>query len=276
MESDDNLFMTKVNQAIDAVYTRLNGRTDQPSIVKAIFDYLTSHLVYDTKTFEAYVDAANSGAENALDNYARTHALGFTAYSAFVFGRAVCEGISKAFKILCDMFNVPCACLVCYEKTSSGERGNAHMNNIVTIDGIDTYVDVTYSLPSATFPMIQYNFFMASKEQMDQAFIYDTELPAQVGPLNLFRLKSSSFHTLVKLRPYLASYDARKNNHEIRFRYDGDEVKEDEFASYITKILNRHAPAGKQWIADFRYGVLNAILMDTHQIKKMNANRKHN
>ena len=43
----------------------------------------------------------------------------------------VCEGYAKAFKILCDRFNIPCTLVSGLAYTGSGSAGEAHMWNLV-------------------------------------------------------------------------------------------------------------------------------------------------
>ena len=270
LNSDDNLFSQKVNEAANAIYAMLNGRNDDYSKVKAIFDYLVLRVKYDFDIYDKYAAAANSGNEEEFAQFAVNNAYSFSAYGAFTTGKAVCEGISKAFKILCDLFNVPCMCTICYEKNGD-QKGAPHMNNRVTIDGVDCYVDVTAALPQKTLPMVRYDLFLCTKEEVSKFFIYDTDYDGGVSRHNLFVKKGLIFRSLTKLRPFLASYDATVNRREIRFRYIGDELPEDQIGKFCNEILNKYAPSGKQWAAAFDNGYFNGLLCDSGQIKKLRA-----
>ena len=268
LNSDDNKFAEKVNAAVTQIYAMLRGRTDDYSKVKAIFDYLASTLTYDYDIYDEYYKVANDPDQSKFEQFAINNAFGFSAYAVFTVKKAVCEGIAKAFKILCDLFEVPCMCTLCYERNGE-EKGAPHMNNLVTVDGVDSYVDVTFCLPQKQMPLVRYDFFLASREEMEKCVIFDTDYPGEVGPHNFFTKRGLRFNSQYKLRAFLASYDATINNREIRFRYSGGELKEEEVRDFCTKILNKYAPAGKQWVTYYDYGCFNGVLCDSGQIKKM-------
>ncbi len=65
--------------------------------------------------------------------------LASTSYGCLVLKRALCEGYSRAFKLLCNKSGISCDLI-------SGESdGEGHMWNIVNIDGIMSYADVTWN-----------------------------------------------------------------------------------------------------------------------------------
>ncbi len=57
-----------------------------------------------------------------------------------VYGKALCEGYSKAFMYLCQSIGVPCICVI-------GTSGGGHMWNMAYIDGDWYHVDVTWDDP---------------------------------------------------------------------------------------------------------------------------------
>ncbi len=58
---------------------------------------------------------------------------------------AVCEGIAKAYKFLCDLAGVPCIVV------SGNVDGEAHGWNKIWLNGRPSFVDVTNSLPGHKF-----------------------------------------------------------------------------------------------------------------------------
>lgn len=60
----------------------------------------------------------------------------------FLDHRAVCAGYSRAFEHLCRRLRIPCGIV-----TGELEDGEAHSWCLVTIDGVNTYVDVTWGDP---------------------------------------------------------------------------------------------------------------------------------
>lgn len=58
----------------------------------------------------------------------------WSAYGSLINGNSVCEGYAEAFKILCDMSEIPCVLI----------RSNTHEWNAVLINNVWYYVDVTW------------------------------------------------------------------------------------------------------------------------------------
>lgn len=72
----------------------------------------------------------------------------FDAVGALVYGEAVCEGISEAFKLICDYNNIPCVLVSGTGITSGGAGGSGpHMWNYVRMENEKWYaVDATWDL----------------------------------------------------------------------------------------------------------------------------------
>lgn len=104
---------------------------------------------YDTlRAIHDYI-AQNASYDNEAAASTNTFAYGCSYTAAPVFGGGtrgkifVCEGYSKALKILCDEFNIPAILVVGTGKTSSGS--GAHMWNYVQMEDGNWYgVDVTW------------------------------------------------------------------------------------------------------------------------------------
>lgn len=109
-------FKQKVDYIIRSVITE-----DMSEVEKelAIHDYIVLNTRYDQ------------------DNYIKNTVPreSYTAYGALINGVAVCDGYSRAFKLLLDEIGIPCI------KISS--EGINHAWNIVTINGKRYHVDVT-------------------------------------------------------------------------------------------------------------------------------------
>ena len=99
--------------------------------VKAIHDYILLHAAYNY---------------NALNGDTYTYGYAFSAAPLFVprlNGLFVCEGYSKAMKILCNEFNINCALVSGTGKTSD-TSGGPHMWCYVQLDGNWYAVDATW------------------------------------------------------------------------------------------------------------------------------------
>jgi hypothetical protein len=107
------------------------------AIVRAIHDYICETTVYG-------------------ENTSLTEDLVHTAAGVFLQDHtAVCEGYAKAFKILCNQFDIPCVLIV-------GYADGAHMWNYVRMDDGKWYlVDTTWDDHDEG---IKYNYFLAGSK----------------------------------------------------------------------------------------------------------------
>ena len=120
----------KVEKIIDSV----SGIEDQYEIEKTFNDYICGNTQYDVNA-----------------------ALANTAYGCLVSGRALCEGYSRAFKLLCNKAGIEC------DLISGISQGEGHMWNTVNIDGIHSFVDVTWNDSAED---LMYLYFNITEEQL--------------------------------------------------------------------------------------------------------------
>lgn len=102
-----------------------------------------------------------------------------TAYSTLCEGKALCEGYSRAFKLLCNGAGIECDLI-------SGTAGDeAHMWNVVKIDGEYCYADVTWDDRDDS---LDYLYFNITYNQL----INDHTLSPVFSALNAEKLKDSA------------------------------------------------------------------------------------
>ena len=94
----------------------------------AFFDYLTTNVVYDTA-----LEAMTATPSTELYRYA-----GFRPEGVFDDGRAVCDGIAKAYVILCAIEGIPCV------RVTGTVGGKTHSWNKILIDGVWYIADATH------------------------------------------------------------------------------------------------------------------------------------
>lgn len=111
--------------------------------IKFIHDYIVDHCDYDV----AALDDSNN-------------VTAYTAYGALIDGKAVCEGYSKAFALLCRKIGITALC-------RSGEGGGGgHMWNMVQCDGKWYNVDVTWDDGKGYNGAIGYRYFLTDDIEM--------------------------------------------------------------------------------------------------------------
>lgn len=132
--------------------------------------------------------------DSFLDNveyHGRELSSSHNVIGALLKKQAVCESISKAFKLLCDVHQIPC--LVVYgfddeEKLKAyraKELPNGHAWNMVKLHGNWANVDVTWDINSKG-----YKYFLRSDELFENHFSRIDGLPpssADLGPSLLLK-----------------------------------------------------------------------------------------
>ena len=88
----------------------------------------------------------------------RGYEYGFNIDGVFVKGSAVCEGYTKAFKLLCDLAGIPCRIVY---GIADGEN---HSWNYVQLDGNWYLVDVTWDDPVSEQDLLLHEYFLKGSE----------------------------------------------------------------------------------------------------------------
>ncbi len=124
-------------------------------IVKQVHDYLVLNCEYDEVNFDKWL------AGDIEDVPETDH----EAYGALVKKIAVCDGYASAFQIFMDELGVEGEYVEGYATDSSGEIGHAW--NIVTLDGENYHIDVTWDDPVPDQKdSVQYSYFLLDDETM--------------------------------------------------------------------------------------------------------------
>lgn len=124
----------------------VSGLSDY-QIVCAVNDYLCDIVVYPDK--EPYANESH------------------TAWSAFKYGSAVCDGYSRAAKLLLNEFGIECDIVI-------GDAGGGHAWNLVKLDGNWYQMDVTWNDCSAQWdPNGRTTYLLVTDDFMKQSRVWD-------------------------------------------------------------------------------------------------------
>ena len=134
-----------------------------------------SQIAAIQQTFNANVKKVVDTAKNQLTDYAKLKyihdwivnntdymssgpAYKSEADGAVVYGKALCEGYSKAFMYLAQMLGFECICVV------GNANGTAHMWNMVKLGGVWYHVDATFDDPimSNGSKTLRHDYFLIS------------------------------------------------------------------------------------------------------------------
>lgn len=122
--NDENVLLL-YNKAKEILRNYVDDSMNEFEKVKAIYDYIGTYVTYDDVLLEITTN--------------RSDYRSFTAYSALINGIAVCDGISSAFKLLCNIEGIECIEII------GSARTGGHAWNKVKIGGVWYGVDATWS-----------------------------------------------------------------------------------------------------------------------------------
>lgn len=137
---------------------------------------------------------------------------------AFLDNKAVCEGIAKAFKLLCNMYSIKC--IVVLGMANPGGRLDQegyHAWNLVKIEDGSYHVDVTWdNMLWDETGHISYDYFNVTTEDIRRDHRPEGRLPLCTdSQLNYFHFTKSFVHTREELTDLI---DQRFNAREILFK----------------------------------------------------------
>ncbi len=117
---------------------------------KLLFNYIADHVSYDHEAWNQVEKGQKWTTQNSD---------AWSAYGALVKGKAVCQGVACAFKLLCDQVDIPSLVVIGTVMKKNLER---HAWNIVRIDGQFYHVDCTWMLRTSIdrrVPFARYQYF---------------------------------------------------------------------------------------------------------------------
>lgn len=124
-------------------------------------DYIIDNCTYNKKAAKVNIRIGNEG----------------NAYGALVDKKAVCEGYSRAFQLLCNRANIDCVSVL-------GEtEGTPHQWNCVKLYDNWYHVDVTWNDPDEEDGWLRYNYLNVSDEQIsDNHKVRELYSEAEIDP----------------------------------------------------------------------------------------------
>ena len=180
-----------------------------------------------------------------------------SSYSAFMYHKAVCDGISKMTKILFDAVDIPS--LIVYGKSwrniykdgTRAEEGN-HAWNMVKIGNDFYHIDVTFDLNLTKKKVIRYDYFNLTDEQISRDHSYNLLPETPIKENDFFRCKGRFFANKKKLKEYILE-EINSGNKNIGFKLpytkDPDETYKSISELIKTSIKQSQIIASKYYIS---------------------------
>lgn len=156
-------------------------------------------------------------------------------------GVAVCEGIAKAVKVLCDELNIWCVIALADNNPQKGIKYR-HAWNIVKIDGKYYHLDATFDNTLTKGDIIRYDYFNLADKQIfrDHEPLIFSVPKCEDSDHFYYKEKKVSWTTLDEVRN--RTKQAVKKNKELLFHWRGGYLTKEVFSELIT-IFNEEAEA---------------------------------
>lgn len=279
----EDVFFSRLDSLIRQIengYAKCSEKSDY-ALYKAIFDALAERISYDADTQRDYIKlmASQKSEAEKLDDvkrFLRSHGKAFSPYGALVEKKAVCNGISKLYKTVCDRFGLPCACVQARYVPADSRNAPTeiydttpcdHLLNVVEIDGQQAFVDPTNGLVTDELPLAVYDLFAVNYSVLKKTYLLrprDLSLFDCNGPDNMYFIKNKLvFSTVGEVRRYVRNYVFKFRKGEVRIQYRGNKASDDELSRMVEDILSSHCPPSKD-ISGIRClnGFLSCAIVD--------------
>lgn len=162
----------------------------------AIYDYLTLNVAYDSALYNNYMqrlsEAADQEAINVINNEMGGH-KSFHLEGSILNKVAVCDGISKAYVLLCSIEDITALKLSGTGDNDSGDSEGPvnHAWNAIMLDGAWYYVDATWGrwrsgYGESTLIASNHYYFLATDSEMQDSHDYDGEVPVAAAELSYY------------------------------------------------------------------------------------------
>lgn len=157
-------------------FTISYGRTQaQVGVIQKKFDATAKSVVSEAKkqlTDYSQLKYVHDWIVNNTDYTLTGPAYKSEADGAVVYGKALCEGYSKAFMYMAQELGFECVCVV------GKANGTAHMWNMVKLNGVWYHVDVTFDDPivSGGGNMLSHEYFLLSTYDIGKTHSIDNPI----------------------------------------------------------------------------------------------------
>ncbi|MCD8336512.1 MAG: hypothetical protein LUD18_04405 [Lachnospiraceae bacterium] len=189
--------------------------------VRRIHDYFCLNIMYDREALHS----------QQLNWLIASHSI----IGVFAKKRAVCEGISKAVKLLLNTANVKC---IVVNGNAELEENIPHMWNIVKIDGVPYHLDVTWDLANSKDGRICYDYYCLSDALIQSDHSDYSGIPSCGSESeNYFARNNLLFQDRRGLAGYV-SHGLLNHQKDFYFRYVGKESIESVVHELVELISN--------------------------------------
>ena len=218
-EQEKEMYEKRIKDGLEAFSKKYitDGMSDYEK-EKAIHDYLVTTVVYDT---------------NAVSDPTKTVNEAFNILGALLKRRAVCWGISCAFKLMCDWCGIK-SYVIFGCPTGSTMEQDPHAWNVVVLDGEYYHVDATWDLKDKGDVSINYDYFNIDDKLMGLSHIWDRSFhPACKALTHNYYYKNKLYvKTVGEIAKYIEGR-VKAGDSFITFKFANPKLENDKIAQQI-------------------------------------------
>lgn len=230
------------NKAKEVLRQIINDDMTDLEKVKAIHDWIVMNVVYDEDLLsKVYLNPDD------LNKY-----IGFHLEGVFLDNKAVCEGISKAVTVMCNIEGIPCVTVEGYQ--AENPNGVGHAWNKVYIDGKWYILDVTSdgTIIRGEYEVLSYKYFLINESEYSKKYTAKTRTNIVCNDIinvyesmtfaynnNMYDYVIESQEELDILVSYL--YSSQTNNCTVEFKLSfnyGDSILDEIATSFRTNKIS--------------------------------------
>ena len=171
-------------------------------------------------------------------NRPERHMGSFSAFETLKNRKGVCEGISKAYKLICDNMNLKSGILIGESTLPGFEMNMNHAWNICQIEGDFFHIDVTWDMGiSQSGKFYRYDYFGLTDERIGKDHKYAVIEKCITEKYDYFLNTKKDIGDKEKLKKYIVSQiDGGSNN--IYFRIGKNWAVDSQLSTVIQKIID--------------------------------------
>lgn len=224
-------YNARIEKIVNKIMSDLHlSEASEAEKVRRIHDYFCRNISYDK-------EAVNGGRFNRL---VASHSI----IGVFAKQKAVCEGISKAFKLVLNTAGIKCIVV----SGLGGSEKAPHSWNIVKIDGKPYHIDVTWDLANTKGNYINFNYYNLTDDDICRDHFDFHNMPiCNYSNENYFVKNRLEFYKQSQIFRYIQK-SLKKRKTDFYFRYRGNESIEEILQGTIqfaSQILPQYGIQGK-------------------------------
>lgn len=229
---------SKIEQGVNEILSKCKNReASEAERFMSIYECMARNISYDF--------------EGAISNKSDDLLIAHTIYGVFAKKKAVCDGISKAFKYVLERSGIDCV-VVYGKKEKSGEP---HAWNIVWIDDKPCHVDLTWAVENSNKRKINYDYVGLTDKQIEKDHNIDTELvtPKCNDEKNDYYVRNNAAMKSVKDLQLYLQINAKTKPFEVNVRLDFPCKVENIAKKAVEYIVEHYVMNGQHVKIDVQY-----------------------